>query len=110
MESLSEVSGYLNNLEAMLKDDEFNSIERMKEYKFGMDLVVDEYEGTEEPSVVNYKMTRVVDWLLKQMLKECGDEGVGTWEIIKIGKASRLKSKNKDSKEQNPPPPPPTPT
>ncbi|GJX70931.1 hypothetical protein Tco_0308102 [Tanacetum coccineum] len=38
------------------------------------------------------------------------DEGVGTWEIIKIGKASRLKSKNKDSKEQNPPPPPPTPT
>ncbi|GJR70537.1 agenet domain-containing protein [Tanacetum coccineum] len=69
-------------------------------YKFGMDLVVDEYEGTDKPSVD-------VDWLLKQMLKECGDEGVGIWEMIEMGKDSRLKN-NKDSKEQNPPPPPPT--
>ncbi|GJX70930.1 hypothetical protein Tco_0308101 [Tanacetum coccineum] len=30
MESLTEVSEYLNNLEAMMKDDEFNSIERME--------------------------------------------------------------------------------
>ncbi|GKD82923.1 zinc finger, CCHC-type containing protein, partial [Tanacetum coccineum] len=50
-----------------------------------------------------------VDWLFKQMIKECGDEGVGTWEMIKMGKGSLLKNKNKDSKEQNPPPPP-TPT
>ncbi|GKF83210.1 hypothetical protein Tco_0244866, partial [Tanacetum coccineum] len=70
-------------------------------YKFGMDLVVDEYKGTEEPSVVfgrdfllatkctlNFRLgeTQInigrlqddkdVDWLFKQMLKECGDEGV----------------------------------
>ncbi|GJV36164.1 hypothetical protein Tco_1408641 [Tanacetum coccineum] len=72
-------------------------------YKFGMDLVVDEYEGTKEPSVVfgmdfllatkftlNFRLGEMkinigelqddkdVDWLLKQMIKECGDEGVGT--------------------------------
>ncbi|GJX75251.1 hypothetical protein Tco_0313846, partial [Tanacetum coccineum] len=103
-------------------------------YKFGMDLVVDEYEGTKEPSVVfgmdfllatkftlNFRIGEMkinigelqddkdVDWLLKQMIKECGDEGVGTWEMTKMGKASLLKNKNKDSKEQNLPPPP-TPT
>nr|GEV30028.1 hypothetical protein [Tanacetum cinerariifolium] len=51
-----------------------------------------------------------VDSLLKQILNECGDDGVGTWEMVKMGKASYLKNKNKDSKEQTLPPPQPIPT
>nr|GEW73758.1 hypothetical protein [Tanacetum cinerariifolium] len=70
-------------------------------YKFGIDLVVDEYEGTTESSVVfrrdfllgskctmNFGLGEMkinmgelqddkdVDWLLEEMLIECGDEGI----------------------------------
>ncbi|GJS36230.1 hypothetical protein Tco_0534612 [Tanacetum coccineum] len=134
MESLSEVSEYLNNLESMLNDDEVNSVEQMEElikqenmeletkameeddfmhhdperpkihgYKFGMDLVMDEYEGNTEPSVVfgrdfllatkctiNFGLggmqinigelqdEKDAYWLLEQMLKECREKGVST--------------------------------
>ncbi|GJU19577.1 hypothetical protein Tco_1152919 [Tanacetum coccineum] len=156
MESLSEVSEYLNNLEGIMKEDEVNFVERMEELvknwkprlwkgmisctmsqkglshmtivlfeklgkrkfdvdKYGRRIVTNaqiEIHGLGEMqiNIGELQDDKYVDWLLKQMLKECGDEGVGTWEMIKIGKANRLKNKNKDSKEHNPPLPPPTPT
>nr|GEU48384.1 hypothetical protein [Tanacetum cinerariifolium] len=59
-------------------------------------------------NIGEFQDDRNVDWLLEQMLKEYDDEGNDTWEkikIIKMGKAYRLKNKNKISKELSPPPP-----
>ncbi|GJZ66347.1 RNA-directed DNA polymerase, eukaryota, reverse transcriptase zinc-binding domain protein [Tanacetum coccineum] len=170
MESLSEVSEYLHNLESLL-NDEVNYVERMEEivkkekieletkamitctmrrkglrqhnshmtiglfeklgnrkfdvdkygrrivtnaqikihgYKFRMDLVMDEYEGTIEPSMVfgrdfllatkctmNFGLGEMQINIgeLEQMLKECGDEGVEPLQPLSpIKEAKTIKS------------------
>ncbi|GKA54554.1 hypothetical protein Tco_0753503 [Tanacetum coccineum] len=141
MESLSEVSEYLHNLESMLNDDELgnrkfdvdkygrrivtNAQIEIHGYNFRMDLVVDEYEGTTEPSMVfgrdfllatkctmNFGLGEMqinigeliydkdVDWLLEQMLKECGDEGIEPLQpLLPMEEAHTIESMSNKLKE-----------